>query len=430
MALSPEHAAAIEGMPYADAIPAPENELNHMLGRAKGQLFLMPGAGFLGSLLCDHDYVWDPLAATAWCNGSVIAFNPSFFTWLTVPERVTLLAHELWHTGYDHMGRIGSMRCHDYWNRAADFVINLDLENNGFVFGPKLMSLKPCLDPQYANMSTEYIYDLIAPPPMGKPMPQPGDGLPDPNGQPSAGSGQPSSDPGNPMGGDVRAPDTADGQDAIKGKIIKAIQSSKMAKETGVIPGETALMIDEFLDPILPWEVLLSRFFNDISKDDYSWKRPSRRYEDEYLPSLWGDDRLEHLSYYLDVSGSVSEDDIRRFNSEVKHIHEEYNPKRLTLVTFDTEIRDTFEFYEDMPFDKIEVIGRGGTDLDPVRQHIRKHQPTAAIIFSDLFVHPMTPDPGIPVLWVVVGNKKAQVHFGRKIHINSEYHAPRVPGNG
>lgn len=378
-----------------------EGTLNTMLARTKGQLFVMPGAGFLGSLLCDHDFVWDYDSehGTASCNGKIIRIDPRFFVALSAPCRVSLLVHELWHTGYDHVSpdRYAN-RCPDYWNQAADYVINNRMELDGYdmSFGGLL---EICLDHQYDNMTTEQVYDMLGPPPGGG-------GAPSPSGIPSKGMGQ-----------DIQ-PATPDQSAQIKNTIVKAIQSSRMAKEAGVIPGETTVLIDKFLNPILPWEVLLARFFNDISKDDYSWKRPSRRYEDEYLPSLEGDNRLEHLTYYLDVSGSITDHQLLRFNSEVKHIHETYNPKRLTLVTFDEEIQDTLEFFEDMPIEDIEIHGRGGTSLDPVYQHILKTHPTAAIIFSDLQCYPMGTDPRVPIVWVVTGNSQATVAFGQKIHID------------
>jgi predicted metal-dependent peptidase len=383
----------------SDVIVPDTQTLDRMLSKTKGRLFTKKGAGYLGSLLCDHEFVWDPSAETAWCNGTTIGWGPAFYTWLTMEERITVLAHELWHTGFDHMDRMTKVHDPEKWNIAADYVINNMLYNAGFVFGDKLMSLKPYLDLQYDGMTTEQVYNLLPDDPQ----------------------------PPRPMDRDVRPADEASKQ-RVTSSIIKAIQSSRMAKEIGVIPGEVELIIDQFLNPILPWEILLQQYFTEFSNDDYSWKRPSRRYDDEYLPSLLSDSGLEHLIYYIDVSGSVSDADVLRVNSEVKCIHENLAPKRLTVVTFDEQIQDSYEFTDDMPFDKIVIHGRGGTDLDPVRQHIIKHRPTAAVIFSDLYVHPMEMDPGVPVLWIVVGNKSAQTFFGRRIHIENEPVEPIPPG--
>lgn len=380
-----------------EALELPDDDtLNRMLERVRGLMFLKPKAGFLGTLLCDHEFLWDDTQPTAWCDGTWVGINRRLFFWLTVQERVTLIAHEIWHTGFQHMVRLGLVRCPDIWNQAADYVINLMLKDAGYTFGPKLMSLKPCLDDQYRNMSSEQVYDLLPKPPSGG------------SGPINLGS----------LASDLKQPKPGT-MEKIMGNLVKATQVSKQS-DPGNLPGEIELILEKFLNPILPWEVLLARFMTDISRDDYSWRRPSRRNDDEYLPSLLGENGLEHLIYYIDISGSVTDQDILRFNSEVKHIHEELRPKRLTLVTFDDIIQDTYEFTEDMPFEKIVVHGRGGTDLDPVRKHILKYRPTAAVIFSDLFVHPMSQDPGYPILWVVVGNSKAQVKFGQKIHIRNE----------
>lgn len=394
-----------------DHIQLPDQAtLDRMLDRTKGQLFFMKGSGLLGSLLCDHQFVWDPKCGTAWCNGSTIGWNPQFFVWLTPEERVMVLAHELWHTAFSHMSRLGTVRCPDIWNQAADFVINIMLHDAGYVFGPKIMSIDPCLDPQYRGMTTEQVYNLLPKNP-GQPMPQQGPGVPGP--------GDPS-DSGHPLAGDLKAPASADEEAKIISKVVKAIQAAQQSREAGNIPGEIMLTVDQFLNPILPWEVLLARFFTELSNDDYSWKRPSRRYDHEYLPYLQGENGLEHLIYYLDVSRSITNAYIVRFNTEVKFIHDDLKPKLLTLVTFDTKIQDEYVFTDDMPFENIVVHGRGGTCLKPVKAHIEKHKPTAAVIFSDLYVHPMNKDPGTPLLWVCVDNPQAQVPFGKLIHIPKE----------
>lgn len=374
----------------------PQEELDYLFTRTKVQLLTSKRKGFLGSLLCNHQFIWDPSCSTAWCNGSVIAFNPHFFMWLTPTERVTVLAHELWHTGFGHMARL-SGRCPDYWNQAADFVINLILKKDGFTFGPKLMSINPCLDEKWDKFTTEQVYDEIF---KDKPnSPPPPDALKDVRYEKGS---------------------TPQGQQDIARKMIQARDQEARSKDAGSLPGELAQVLDKFLNPILPWNILLQRFFTEISREDYSWKRPSRRYDDEYLPSLSGDNGLDHLVYYIDVSGSVTDAQMLRFHSEVKYIHECFQPKRLTLVTFDTKIQDVLELTDDMPFNEIEVHGRGGTSLEPVRQDIKERNPTAAVIFSDLHCTPMRESPNIPVIWAVMNNPNAQTFFGHVCHLPDE----------
>ena len=131
-------------------------QLDRMLSKTRAKMFFMPGASWLGTLLCSHNLIWDPYCPTAWCDGKTIAFCPEFFVRLGQDQRVTLLAHELFHTMLDHSGRIGN-RDPELWNMAADYVINLDLERMGYSF----QDMNPLLDAKYVGMTTEEVYDSL-----------------------------------------------------------------------------------------------------------------------------------------------------------------------------------------------------------------------------------------------------------------------------
>jgi predicted metal-dependent peptidase len=381
------------------SIGTTEKEIEDMLSRAKLNLFLKKGAAFVASILSQTEFVWDMSIPTAATNGLYIKFNPKFFLELPQDTRVTVLAHEIWHIAYEHVmsDRIGT-REPEKWNEAADHVINIGLEDERYSF----IGVDGCLkDRKYSGMGTEQVYSLIPDKPKG------GNGKkPNPNGAPD-------------MGNDIVPLDESQGME-VKAKIIQAVQAARMADQAGDIPGEITLALDKFLNPKLPWEVLLRRFFTEQANDDYSWRRPNRRYDDVYLPSLHSEDGLTTINYYLDISGSVSDADIHRFNSEVAFIKNEYNPEHLNLITFDTKIRDTYHFGQDEAFEKIVVTGRGGTDLRCVNKHILAGKPNVAVIFSDLWVDPMASVGSIPVLWIVIGNPNASVPFGQMVHIDSE----------
>jgi len=177
------------------------------------------------------------------------------------------------------------------------------------------------------------------------------------------------------------------------------------------------------LNPILPWEVLLMNYMSELSNDDYSWKRPNRRHEDVYLPSLLGENGLDHIIDFFDVSGSVTDKQLNMSNSELKYVHSVLQPKLLTLVTFDTVIQNEFTITDEDSYEPFEITGRGGTDLSPVLAYIKEHKPTAAVIFSDLHCHPMAEDPGVPILWIVMDNPHAKVPFGKMVHISESQYA-------
>jgi predicted metal-dependent peptidase len=205
--------------------------------------------------------------------------------------------------------------------------------------------------------------------------------------------------------------------------VVAAVHSATLNKKAGDIPGEVQQTLKKFLKPKLPWRQLLQQFLTQLLDQDYSWRRPNRRYlsQGAYLPSLMDDDGgLEHLAYYFDTSASVTDPQVVRFNSEVKHIKESFRPQKLTLVQFDRRIQKETVYLEDDPFDCLEVQGRGGTSLVCVREHIIEHRPTAVVVFSDLECAPMEKLPAglnIPILWVCIDNEHAQVNEGQLIHI-------------
>lgn len=386
------------------ALGTTEEAMQKKLSKIKIKLFLHAGAAFLGSIMSQTRFIWDdsPDCDTAWTDGITIGFNPSF--WLKIPDeaKVTVLAHELWHIAYQHVLRLKEAnRDPEKWNIAGDHLINLMLQKSGYKFD----GIQNCYkDMRFTGMGTDQIYSLLPDPPAG------GGG---------SGVGQGAGGAGKPLGGDLRPPPKGK-EIEVMGKVVQAVQAARLGNQAGTIPGEILLEIDKFLNPKLPWRVLLRRFFVEQSREDYSWKRPNRRYSDEYLPSLWAEDGLTIINYYLDISGSITEENILRFNSEVKHIKEEFNPQMLNLITFDTRIRDVYSFDEQTPFEKIVVTGRGGTDLDPVAEHILKTKPNVAVIFTDMEVDPMPSVGSIPILWVVIGNPNATVPFGQMIHIDDE----------
>ncbi len=366
-----------------------ERELNDLLSKAKLNLYLKKDSAYIISLMNQTNFVWsskdNPTACT---DGFTIWWNPDFFMYLKPDVRVTVLAHELWHIGRLHMDRMGT-REHEKWNIACDHPINLDLKAHGYPFDGIEWVL---MDPQYAGMSSEQIYAK----------------LPDKKKMPSGGM-------------DLRPlPKGDDNQAKMVGKIVAAVQYAQQQGQAGSIPGEITLMLDKFLYPKLPWGTLLRHYFSEFQQDDWSYRRPSRRYEDEILPGMASDDRLTTINYYLDVSGSVSDRDILRFNSEIAHIKREFNPETLNLITFDTRLRDFYTFTSDQVFEKIIVTGRGGTSLVGVRQHIKANKPDVAVIFSDLECDPMGEVGKVPVLWVVVGSEHFKGPFGTTVHIDRE----------
>lgn len=375
-------------------------KLTKELDKTKATIFLGDEAAFFGSLMCSLTFSWTRSIETAATDGINLWWNPEWFNSLCEDARNTVLQHELWHVARMHAIRRGN-RDPKIWNYACDIRINNDIQKqtkrvNAF------KGIENCWkDPAYDKfeiMAEEDIYDLL----MKGAIPPP------PSGSFGAGDGE----------GDM-VPLSKEQEQKVINNVVQAVQQAKLSGGAGTIPGGVEQLISKFLDPVVPWQQVLMQYMTDLLHEDFTWRRPNRRYQDTYLPSRFTDDgRLEHLIYFLDVSGSVSDNDILRFNSEVKYIQEVLNPQKLSLVQFDTKIQKVDEFEADQPFNEIKVTGRGGTSLECVRQYIEKHKPTAAVVFSDMECSPMNPlTIEVPIIWAVLGKHRFSVPFGKVINI-------------
>lgn len=373
--------------------------LDKELDKVKSQVFLNNNAAFYGSVLCSLSFVWDESVKTACTDGISIMWCPNFFKELKPATRKTVLMHEIRHVAHMHELR-RSNRDPKIWNYACDIRLNNDLENDGYSFEGIEWCWKDHSFDKYEKMCEEDIYDEL----IKKSIPIPAGG--------AWGKGDDE--------GDMK-PTPSDKKQAVVNTVVRAIQQAKLLNSAGSIPGNLEQIIDSFLKPIIPWERALMEFFTDMLDEDYSWRRPNRRFQEVYMPSLVEIDegRLDYLAYFVDVSGSITDAEIVRFNSEVKYIQTVLKPKRLSLIQFDTRIQKVDEFTQDDEFKRIQVIGRGGTDLHCVHDYIEKHKPTAVVVFSDLCCSPMQPlRSKIPVLWVVTNSGRTPP-YGKTIRITT-----------
>ena len=366
--------------------------IDKLFEKCKVSAFLYKDAAFLGTIMSKMTFKWDSSIETACASTKEIAWNPDWFMSLPERTRVSILLHELWHIARLHMVRLGN-RNPQVWNMACDFRINNDLLYDGYTFeGTDGLWDKKLDDPK--RLTEEEIYDILIKDAKITEKPY----LSDLNYSPE------------------------DSDDELE--VIQIVQSAATYAKGcgGAVHSQVEEILAQKLKPKVPWRRLLRQFFLDVSKEDYSWKRPNRRYEDIYLPSMTDGEQLTTLNYYIDTSGSISTNQLVRFNAELRNIWEDLKPKLIRVVNFDNEIEDEYEIRPDQPFNYFKFTGRGGTSLIPVRKHIEKTKPLAAIIFSDLWCEMPLSFKFIktPIIWIIVDNPKAKVPTGKAVHISVE----------
>lgn len=388
------------------------------LDKAKIQFMAKPDTAFFTTICFSMKHSFDPSIETAQTNGTHIRYNPKFFMDQTPAQQLGLMIHETMHVAYGHCmpSRMGEKNMVK-WNQACDYVINDQILSRGFEL-PK----GGLHDPQYKGMSAEQIYKLLPDPP--EPPPSGGAGEQDEDGGGGASGNAPGQgeQPPAPPESHIAPPSAGEreAQAHLDDILVRAsIQSKASGDAPGTIPGELELYIDRLLRPKLPSRQLLKRFFDQMKKADYSWRRPNKRYmPDFYLPSLHSEE-MGHIAIAVDSSGSVTDEEFQRFVSETANIIRRVKPSKISLITFDARIQSVSEIRTMRDLMRVRFTGRGGTAIAPVLEWEAKNRPRVMMVFSDghFYFHSNTETRRkTPFLWLIHDNSRFKAPFGRVIH--------------
>jgi predicted metal-dependent peptidase len=125
----------------------------------------------------------------------------------------------------------------------------------------------------------------------------------------------------------------------------------------------------------------------------------------------------------VDCSGSISNELLTVFASEINAIKEDLKPSGLDVVYFDSRVCKLESFNEDEPV-KLTPAGGGGTAFSPVIEHVNAmSEPPAALVFlTDLYCDDFGDRPDYPVMWAVLEGSadKTQVPFGEVLEVSND----------
>lgn len=356
-------------------------EIESRIGRAAVRV--VSKHPFFGSLLLQTARVYDEAIPTLQVEvraGTLtMRVNRTFCATLSAEVLEAALAHEVMHLAMHHLTRMDGRNMRK-WNFAADYVVNDILVLSGFTLGQGWPH-----NTAFRDMSAEQVYTK----------------LPDPKGDGSGAGGPPG--PGNDLGdgesGGGEAQQAA--EEAATNAVARAAATARLSEQYGNMPDALKRMIDSVLHPKVDWRATLRRFMTDVSRNDYSWRRPNRRHlaHGVYLPSMYSE-ACACIAVLIDTSGSEQSDDIqRRFFSELHGVHAEARPTKTLVASFDTKVHDTFEYGpDDVLPPALALTGGGGTAFDDALRWARDKGAVAAIVLTDLYGS-FGADPGIPVLW-------------------------------
>ena len=359
-------------------------EIQKAYDKAKIGLMAKPDTAFFTTIVFSLKLIWDWGIPTAATNGSSIRFNPEFFMSLSPDERIFLLVHEAMHVALLHMTRLAS-RDHGKWNKACDHYINLLLLERGFK-----MPRNGLADPKYRGLSSDEIYTLLPDPP-----------------------------PNEPIDMDLEVPQgtSEDLSNEVEEILIRAAMQSKLQGDgAGTIPGDIEIFLQKLLNPKLPWQRILQKYIQNLSKHDYSWRKPNRRFlPNHYLPSMFSE-KLMDIAIAVDASGSVSDDDFKLFVSETHGILKMMKPDKITLIQFDRNIKSVDSISNIRDLMNVKFIGRGSTSIEPVMNWADKHKPKLLLVFTDGEFNFYNTDYKTNTVFLIHNNPQFKSPYGKVIH--------------
>lgn len=385
---------------------------------------LLLRAPFFGNLATRMNLVngdqWLPTAAT---DGRRFYYNSEFVNNLPLKQLEFLVGHEVLHAVYDHIGRRGN-RDPKIWNIADDYCVNYDLVEQRV--GDKIPTA--LYDVKYKGMAAEEVYDDLmknaTKVDIDKMMKQlldehlDGDDEGDEDGD-GEGEGKE-----RDHAGGKRPKLSKEEQKEIRDELREAVLASATAAGAGNVPGGVKRIIKDLIEPVMDWRELLQQQIESTIKSDYTWSRPSRRswHMDAIMPGMKPGTQID-IVVGIDTSGSITDQDLKIFLSEIKGIMETYDEYKIHVCGWNTAVHNSGIFTNDNLEDisSFEPGGGGGTDPHCVWEWLKENdiEPKKLIMFTDYCFYGWSPQEVelyCDTVWIVKGNPKAEPEFGVYAH--------------
>jgi len=393
---------------------------------------------FFSKLETKLDIKLEAPAAITFYNGEyLVIINPYLFlTYLTLPEQIAIIKHEISHMINNHFERFKINLEFEITNVALDIAINPFIDNmpkkyifNGKTYTHLMRGLFPSDYNLPVNKSAEYYFNILLKSPYKEalliPTPKSGENsLKEQCKNSKEAPGRVFSKHGEdhvPSSNEISDSDFNESKAKVKEKILKEInlefpENNKVLERTF-----KPASISKFLDIIateseLNWVSILKKYIGrKISKrrrDTFS-KRHLLFPDEPYIPGRITMQSKPLLHVILDTSGSMEDFDIELGLNALKDLKKQYK-LNIKLIQSDAEIQSVKDLDND--FSKFERVGYGGTEMFPavntilgrsseaksLRKKFKLSKPDLIIIITDGGVeNDWEIKYNFPILWLV-----------------------------
>lgn len=305
-------------------------------------------------------------------KGDILEINRDYLEMLEPDEVCTILANASLKQQLLHKDR-SSGKIKSAWAIASDYSINDLLVNNGFKLPPLLN-----YSSRFERLSAEEIYiTLVSEMDMDE-------------------------DDEHEQESEILI-DDVDYDIFIEQIIAKVVESEEL-------PEGIERVIGELKSAKVSWRDLLFKYINNLAKIDYTYSPPNKRYlyQGIALPSIRGE--LLKIAVAIDTSGSINQETLSLFVSELEYIMQNFSNYEITLIEADSKIQNIQTLTPQEPIVPT-LKGGGATDFREVFDYVQGlNEINLLIYFSDgdgLFP---SQTPSFDTLWILP--KEREVPFG------------------
>ena len=337
---------------------------------------------------------WLPTAAV---DGRNLYYNTQFFNAMNNKEIEFVVAHEILHMVFDHLGRRED-RHPMLYNIAADYKVNNLLVRDRIGSVPSIVD---CFqDFKYEADTSEEIYDKLFEDAQKRgeeleellqQLDEEGEMLDEHLDAEGDGDGEDGEEEKDSNGNSVSKKPAKYSKEELKkirDEVKEGMMTAAQAAGAGNTPGEIARMIRELTEPKMNWREILQQQIQSVIKNDYTFSRPSRKawHTGAILPGQEFDETID-VAVALDMSGSIGNAQAADFLGEIKGIMDQYADYNIKVWCFDTKVYNEQDFTADGGEDLLdyEIMGGGGTDFMANWEYMKEtgYVPKKFIMFTD-----------------------------------------------
>lgn len=351
---------------------------------------------FLGAILMEYPIVFITgeqirVAAT---DGLKIYINKEMpKEYQNEEDLLFIVMHELMHILMSHITR-GKQKEHNLWNIAIDLTTNFILHVD---FNLKLPS-GVCYDLNLGKLTSEEIYEKFI--------------------EESSIIKKQRQEDYNPFDNHL-APSVEDEaiEKEIESKIKSAIFKANNISSYGNLPRSLSRYISSILEPRISWRQYLINKIVYAKHGGHIVKRLQRKTIYSPYKFFRTKESILDVVITVDTSGSIGEDDLNAFITEIKNIAETFKVKG-KLLDCDTKINNVYDLEKlDNDLVNINFMGGGGTSFVPPFKFVEENniKPKVFIYFTDAYGDFPEDAPPYEVIWLVK-NSEVVPPFGEVIY--------------